>query len=236
MTADTTGTADDADTADAPGATGAAGTADTTGAAGNANTAGVSSAAGPSPRPAPATGLAEFAAGLRRKQIGEPAASYATTLTLDAVGCALAGWAAEETPLVLRTARHLGGDGEATVIGDAEPASPLAAVLANSYLSTAVTACDVYTPAHCHVTPEVVPAALAVAEVGHATGEAFLTAVTAGLEVTSRLLRAIDYAEFRRRGWHSPGVFGPVGASVAAGLLLGLDAGRLRTAMSLAVS
>jgi 2-methylcitrate dehydratase PrpD len=186
-------------------------------------------------RPPLAAGLAEFAAGLRRDQISEPAASYAATLTLDAVGCALAGWAAEETPLVLRTARHLGG-GEATVIGDAEPASPLAAVLANSYLSTAVTACDVYTPAHCHVTPEVVPAALAVAEAEHATGEAFLTAVTAGLEVTSRLLRAVDYAEFRRRGWHSPGVFGPVGASVAAGLLLGLDADRLRTAMSLAVS
>jgi 2-methylcitrate dehydratase PrpD len=226
MTADTTGTADDAGTGGVPGAMGAAGDADIARAPDS----------GASARPALAAGLAEFAAGLRRDQISEQAASYAATLTLDAVGCSLAGWAAEETPLILRAARHLGGDGEATVIGDAEPASPLAAVLANSYLSTAVTACDVYTPAHCHLTPEVVPAALAVAEAEHATGKAFLTAVTAGLEVTSRLLRAIDYAEFRRRGWHSPGVFGPVGAAVAAGLLLGLDAGRLRTAMSLAVS
>jgi 2-methylcitrate dehydratase PrpD len=183
-----------------------------------------------------ATDLARFAGGLKREEIGEPAARHAGALTLDAVGCALAGWAAtEETPRVLCAAHGLGA-GQATVIGDAVPASPIGAVLANAYLTTAVTACDVYTPAHCHLTPEVIPAALAVAEAEHASGPAFLTAVTAGLEVASRLLRAIDYGEFRRRGWHAPGVIGPVGAAVAAGLLLGLGEDGLRTAMSLAVS
>ena len=173
---------------------------------------------------------------MRREDIGGPAAEHAGTLILDAVGCALAGWAAEETPGVLRTARGLGGEGRATVIGDDRPVSQVAAVLANAYLTTAITACDVYIPSHCHLTPEVVPAALAVAEAEHASGWAFGVAVTAGLEVASRLLRAIDYAEFRRRGWHSPGVIGPVGAATAAGLLLGLDEDRLRSAMSLAVS
>ncbi len=183
-----------------------------------------------------ATTLAGFAHGLRRPGIPEPAAAHATMLILDAVGCALAGWAAEETPQVLRAAQVLGGPGESTIIGDARPASLITSVLSNAYLATAVTACDVYTPAHCHLTPEVIPAALAVAEAERATGPAFLTAVTAGLEVGSRLLKAIDYAEFRRRGWHAPGVIGPVGAAVAAGLLLGLDPVQLRTAMSLAVS
>ena len=183
-----------------------------------------------------ATTLAQFARGLRRGDIAEAAATHATMLTLDAVGCALAGWVAEETPQVLRAARALGGYGSSTILGDDQPASLISSVMANAYLTTAVTACDVYTPAHCHLTPEVIPAALAVAESEHATGPDFLTAVTAGLEVGSRLLRAIDYAEFRRRGWHAPGVIGPVAAAVAAGLLLGLDAPRLRTAMSLAVS
>lgn len=180
--------------------------------------------------------LAEFACALRREDIAQPATDHTATLILDAVGCALAGWRGEETPQVLGAARRLGGDGDATVIGDAAPASLLGAVLANAYLTTAVTACDVYTPAHCHLTPEVVPAALAVAEREHASGPALLTAVAAGLETASRLLRAIDYAEFRRRGWHSPGVIGPVGAAVAAGLLLGLGPGQLAAAMSLAVS
>jgi 2-methylcitrate dehydratase PrpD len=184
-----------------------------------------------------AAGLAAFARGLRRQDIPPQAAGHAATLILDAVGCALAGWDAEETPLVLSAARGLGGTGApATVIGDAAPASQLTAVLANAYLTTAVTACDVYIPSHCHLTPEVIPAALAVAEGRHVHGPELLTAVTAGLEVASRLLRAVDYAEFRRRGWHSPGVFGPIGAATAAGLLLGLDETRLRTAMSLAVS
>jgi len=183
-----------------------------------------------------ATTLAQFAYGLRRDDIAESAASHASMLILDAVGCALAGWAAEETPQVLRAARVLGGPGTSTIIGDNGTASLISSVLANAYLTTAVTACDVYTPAHCHLTPEVIPAALAVGEAEHASGPALLTAVMAGLEVGSRLLRAIDYAEFRRRGWHAPGVIGPVAAAVAAGLLLGLDAPRLQTAMSLAVS
>ena len=83
---------------------------------------------------------------------------------------------------MLRTARGLGDEGRATIIGDDRPASQLAAVLANAYLSTAITACDVYIPSHCHLTPEVIPAALAVAEAEHASGPAFLAAGYAGLE------------------------------------------------------
>jgi len=181
-------------------------------------------------------GLADFAHGLRRPAVAASAADHSSALIMDAIGCALAGWAGEETPQVLRAARLLGGSGEATVLGDARTASLIGSTLANAYLTTAVTACDVYAPAHCHITPEVVPAALAVAEAEHASGADLLTAVTAGLEVTSRLLRAMDYAEFRGRGWHAPGVIGPVGAAVAAGRLLGLGASELQMAMSLAVS
>jgi len=201
---------------------------------------GPSSQAGPTPEPPLAAGLARFARGLRADDISPAAAGHVTTLTLDAIGCALAGWKAEETPWVLAAARRIGGSpglgDTTTIIGDDRAAPPLTAVLANAYLSTGITACDVYIPSHCHLTPEVVPAALAVAEAEHASGSALHTAIAAGLEVASRLLRAIDYAEFRRRGWHSPGVIGPVGAATAAGLLLGLDEARLRAAMSLAVS
>jgi 2-methylcitrate dehydratase PrpD len=197
----------------------------------------MTAAAGVTAVPPPlAARLAAFAHGLRRDDIGAAAARHAAALILDAVGCALAGWQAEETSLVLRAARGLGGQGGASIIGGSAPASLAAAVVANAYLTTAVTACDVYLPAHCHLTPEVVPAALAIAEAEHASGPALLTAVTAGLEVASRLLRAVDYTEFRGRGWHSPGVIGPVGAAVAAGLLLGLGEDELRSAMSLAVS
>lgn len=187
--------------------------------------------------------LGEFASGVTTDSLPGPAARHVGLLIMDALGCALDGWAAAEIPGVVDAALVLAGQGsgledwagQTTIIGSGT-APPLAAVLANAYLVTAVTECDVYVPAHCHLTPEVVPAALAAAEARRSTGAEFVAAVAAGLEVASRLLRALDYPEFRRRGWHSPGVIGPIGAAIAAGRLLGLGTDGLVQAMSLATS
>jgi 2-methylcitrate dehydratase PrpD len=103
-------------------------------------------------------------------------------------------------------------------------------------LTTGITACDVYTPAHFHATPEVIPVALALAEELHVTGKDLVTAVAAGLEVACRIAGSIDNAEFRRRGWHSPGVVGPLGAAATAAKLLKLDATGVRRAIALAFS
>lgn len=84
----------------------------------------------------------------------------------------------------------------------------MGATFLNAYQITAITVCDVYRPNHCHVAPEVVPPALAVAEGRGATGTELVSALAVGMEVTVRIARGIDYAGFRRRGWHSPGVIG----------------------------
>jgi 2-methylcitrate dehydratase PrpD len=94
--------------------------------------------------------------------------------------------------------------------------------------------CDVYRPALCHVTPEVVPAALAAAEMADADGTQLLEAIATGLEVTTRVCLALDYPTFRGRGWHSPGVAGALGAGLAAGRLLGLSDEQLLGALGLA--
>ncbi len=86
------------------------------------------------------------------------------------------------------------------------------------------------------MTPEVVPAALAVAEREGSSGRDLLTAVTAGLEITTRVGLGTNYPVFRARGWHSPGVTGPFGAAAAAGCLVALDADRQRNAFGLAGS
>jgi 2-methylcitrate dehydratase PrpD len=87
-----------------------------------------------------------------------------------------------------------------------------------------------------HVTPEVLPPALAVGEGRAVRGADFLTAMAVGLEVTVRIARAIDYQAFRARGWHSPGIIGPFGGAVSAGRLLKLDEERMRWALGLAGS
>lgn len=130
----------------------------------------------------------------------------------------------------------MGGAGDTTVIGSREQLSLLGATLLNGYLITAVTVCDVYVPGHTHVTPEVVPPALAVAQRDANDGRSLLTALALGMEVTVRLADAIDYPTARTMGWHLPGIVGPYGAAGAVGRLRGFTADQFRNAFGLAGS
>jgi 2-methylcitrate dehydratase PrpD len=86
------------------------------------------------------------------------------------------------------------------------------------------------------VTPEVVPAALAIAERDGASGRDLLAALAAGFEVTTRVGIGADYPAMRARGWHGPGVLGPFGAAAAVGRLRGFDADVMAKAFGLAGS
>jgi 2-methylcitrate dehydratase PrpD len=96
--------------------------------------------------------------------------------------------------------------------------------------------CDVHRATMTHVTPEVVPPALAVAERDDLPGRDLLVAVAAGCEVTTRVGLGLDYPAFRARGWHGPGVIGPFGAAAAVGSLLKFDAEMMARAFGLAGS
>ena len=61
-------------------------------------------------------------------------------------------------------------------------------------------------------------------------------AIAAGCEVTTRIGIGLDYPEFRKRGWHGPGVLGPFGAAAAVGRLRGFDADTMARAFGLAGS
>jgi 2-methylcitrate dehydratase PrpD len=187
------------------------------------------------PAAAPTATLARFVAELRYDDLPERAREATRDLLLDAVGCALAGYESEETPLISDFVRELGQSQESSVIGG-EPLSLAGATLLNGYLITAITACDVYRPAHCHMTPEIVPPALAIAERDGLDGKQLLTALAAGFEAAIRVSVGLHYPAFRERGWHSPGVVGPFGAAAATGKLLGLNADQQRMAFGLAGS
>jgi 2-methylcitrate dehydratase PrpD len=87
-----------------------------------------------------------------------------------------------------------------------------------------------------HITPEVVPPALAIAERDGATGRDLLVALAAGMEAMTRIGIGTDYPAFRARGWHGPGTLGPFGAAAAVGRLRGLDAETMAKAFGLAGS
>ena len=179
--------------------------------------------------------LAAFAEGAAYDDLPEETRERAKIILLDAVACALTGWLSDDTRRVEQTAVAITGAGTSPVIGRG-PLSPAGAVLVNGYLVTATTMCDVYMPTLCHVTPEVLPACISIGVERKVSGSAFLLSFALGLELTTRISLGANYAAVRGRGWHSPGVFGPLGGAVAAGKLMGLDAAGLTNAIGIAGS
>jgi 2-methylcitrate dehydratase PrpD len=180
--------------------------------------------------------LAEFAATTTTADLGEGAAVQARNLLLDSVACAIASDFGNETESYAGFAEAAGGRGDSTVIGSGAGLSPLGATLLNAYQITAATVCDTYVPAHVHITPEIVPPALAIAERDGLDGAALLTAIALGSEVAVRLATGINYAVAGPRGWHMPGIVGPFGAAAAVGHLTGLTPLQMRNAFGLAGS
>src|SRR5258707_810326 len=168
--------------------------------------------------------LAAFAASLTYEAIPERVRDCCKDLLLDALAGAVAGHAGEETHQVAALSSALGQSRESTVIGG-DRLSLAGATMLNGYLITAVTMCDAHRPTMTHVTPEVVPPALAIAERDALPGRDLLVALAAGFEVTTRIGIGVDFAAFRARGWHGPGIFGPFGAAAAVGPPLHFDTG-----------
>jgi len=179
--------------------------------------------------------LAEFAASLRYEALPEHTREHCKDLILDALACAVAGHQGEETAQIAKFASALAQSSESSVIGGGH-LSLAGATLLNGYLITAVTMCDVHRATMTHITPEIVPPALAIAERDGLTGRQLLVAVAAGCEVTTRIGIGLDYPAFRARGFHGPGIIGPFGAAAAVGSLLGFDAETMARAFGLAGS
>jgi 2-methylcitrate dehydratase PrpD len=111
--------------------------------------------------------------------------------------------------------------GEATLMLGRKAALRTAALI-NGTASHTVEFDDIYAPAIYHPGSPTIAAALAVGQARRVTGDAFLRAVIAGYEVSTRIGAAMGRAHYKY--WHNTGTIGPFGAAAAAGLLVGLDA------------
>src|ERR1700684_3521540 len=178
--------------------------------------------------PPPGRVLAEFAAGLGIEAIPPRTRERVKDLLLDALASALAGVEDAATTTILATASGLMGPGSATVIGGSPmsmaraaplhgtPISMPGAPLVNGHLISSVSLCDVHYRSWCHLTPEVVPPALAIAGQRESSGEQLLVAIAAGCELTARIGVGLNYPAFHARGWNTSGVargFGGAGAA-----------------------
>jgi 2-methylcitrate dehydratase PrpD len=179
--------------------------------------------------------LAGFAATLRYDTLPARARDHAKNLFLDALACAVAGHQGEETGQMAALASALAQGAESSIIGGGH-LSLAGATILNGFLITAVTMCDVHRSTMTHITPEIVPPALAIAERDNLSGRDLLVAIAAGCEIATRIGIGLDYPVFRGRGWHGPGILGPFGAAAAVGSLLKVDAETMARAFGLAGS
>jgi 2-methylcitrate dehydratase PrpD len=181
---------------------------------------------------APTRLLSEYIAGALARALPDAVVEKARHHILDTLAAMVSGTELKPGRLAIDYAATQGGTPEASVVGTRMRTSAVNAALANGMLAHADETDDSHAPSRTHPGCAVVPAALAVAERIHASGEAFLRAVVLGYDVCARVNLALgpDALAMAAHATHSIG--GTFGAGAAAGALLGLDAPRIRHLLS----
>jgi 2-methylcitrate dehydratase PrpD len=172
--------------------------------------------------------LAETMAGTTYDDLPGEVVEETRRAVLDWLGSALAGALEPPARMARQVVAGLGTADEATVFGGGR-ASAAGAALANGVASHILELDDVHKGSTLHPAAPVIPAALAVAERIHATGQAFLLAVALGYEAALRVGEAVNPTHYRF--WHPTGTAATFGAAAAAGSLLGLEPGQMLDAL-----
>lgn len=165
--------------------------------------------------------LADTLSATRFADLPDDVVAEARRAVLDWLGSALAGALERPACMARDVVAGLGASEEATVFGGGR-ASAAGAALANGVASHVLELDDVHKGSTLHPAAPVIPAALAMAEREHASGEGFLLAVVVGYEAALRVGEAVNPSHYAF--WHPTGTAATFGAAVAAASILGLDA------------
>ena len=179
--------------------------------------------------------LARFVTDTDFSSISEKTRANAKMHILDTLGVALAGSKTAVADIAIDYCKKLGASSEASIWGTQAKASVSTAAFANGLLSHALDYDDWDAFIHVgHPSSMLVGAALPLAENLGASGKDLLRAYVLAMEVICKL--AAHSPNMQDRGFHSTPVFGSLGAAVACGSLLKLDAARLKAAIGVAAS
>lgn len=166
-------------------------------------------------------------------------------MMINAAAVALAAAAQPEGQIITRFVQEMGGNGKCTIIGRGLRTSPLYAALANGLMVHLLDFDDEIIPRGSHPSSTVFPVVMALGEMNGSAGSDVLTAFVLGCEVASKLKGLPDRegqgpdlssgsGQRRDRAAGAAGAAGTIGASVAAAVLLGLDAEQLESALGFA--
>ena len=178
--------------------------------------------------------LADWIPGLSFEALPRRVRSRAKLAVFDACGTALAGTHHPAAQHLRRLIADMDSAPQVRVIGDPSlrvsqlDAAWLLGTMTDAYLYS-----DVHVPSGGHFTSVLLPVLLAVSEVQKISGPEALTAYVVGYEVAARL--AAVAGSDRQRG-QMTAVAGTMGATAAAGRLLGLSPEQLRHALVMAAA
>ena len=179
--------------------------------------------------------LARFVSQLAYEDLPAEVIEKTKDLILDQIGCQVAGATMPWSKAVYEYVRdYKGPREESTVVNYGLKTTAQDAAFANACFGNAFLGDDTDSVCHAHLGAIIIPSALAAGEMEGISGEAFLKAVVAGYEVSSRVGAAAKNAE--ARGYHPGPLFGPFGAAACAGSILGLDEKGILNALGIAGS
>jgi 2-methylcitrate dehydratase len=177
--------------------------------------------------------LASIAAEIDYAKLPAEVVQETKRLILDTLGCALGGYRGGPCAGMRAVAAELGGNAEATIIGQRQPTSCTLAALVNGTLLRYLDANDYYfgrDPAHASGN---LATALAAAERGHLSGRDLILGLVVGYEIQLRLCDFAGRPNLWDRGWHHATNMQFASAALAA-RLLGLDREGIANAMAIA--
>jgi 2-methylcitrate dehydratase len=167
--------------------------------------------------------------------IDEKAIHAVERLVLDSTACALGALDAAPVKAVRAWAQTIGGGGTVPVLGTRESSSVLGAALANCTMirHLDMNDCDwANSPAH---PSDNIGASIAVALATHAGPLELIKSILVAYELQMRSTEFARVSFFRKTGWDHT-TFVTLASAAGAGVLLGLDAGRLAHALAIAGS
>ena len=179
--------------------------------------------------------MARWAYGLQHGDVPAAVRRAAQTGLIDTIGVAIAGSATRVGKLAAAAASNGAASGSSVVLGSGRLSSATAAAFINGVAAHALDFDDNCYAGVVHGSAVIAPAALAVAQHVGASGRELLTAFIAGAECEYAFGAATDNVLYEQ-GWWTTGVLGPIGASVAASRLLGLNAAQMTSALGLALA
>jgi len=166
--------------------------------------------------------------------LSEPVVTVTKRLIADGVAVALAGTREAAPSIAAEHVRAMGCSEHASVWGfDFRTTAQNAAYL--NAISMHVLDFEPMSNPPTHAVSPTVPAAFALGETLQADGRDIVAACAKGFEMQGRILHAANLERGKLK-FHTPGVVGVMGATVAAAHLLQLDAAQLANALGIAAS